>query len=404
MRKIKKTFIFVIVLMFFLALSWSSVPLVYAAPVETVTNLNDSGAGSLRQAIADVDPGGTINITVTGTITLTTGQFIVDKAMTIKGSSAKKLIISGNTSRIFYINNTTASISDMTLQDVNAVNFLGGGVGSFNSNVTLSNVTIRNNTVSGSLAFGGGIFNSIGTMTLIGVTVNNNTAMSSNDISQALGGGIFNDNGTMTLTNVTISNNSTVATGALLGLAWGGGIYNNSIITMTNVTINGNSVSRTSPNGFAGGGGINSVNVITMSNTIVSNNLPEDCFRVPVTTSGYNIDSDNTCNLIDVNDLPGVDPVLGPLQDNGGPTLTHALLEGSPAIDTGNDAGCPATDQRGRTRPKDGDLDGTSTCDIGAFELINIPVPTLNEWGMILFTALAGLGAVYFIRRKRVES
>ncbi len=79
-------------------------------------------------------------------------------------------------------------------------------------------------------------------------------------------------------------------------------------------------------------------------------------------TLGHNLDTDNTCNLTHPTDLPGVDPLVGPLHDNGGPTLTHALLPGSPAIDSGENRGWPRTDQRGLLRPQG------AASDIGAYE------------------------------------
>ena len=95
-------------------------------------------------------------------------------------------------------------------------------------------------------------------------------------------------------------------------------------------------------------------------------------------------------------DLQSIDPVLGALADNGGPTLTHGLLPGSPAINAGDDADCPATDQRGAARP-------TAACDIGAYEFGALPpsVPSLSQSALVgLAVALAGLA--YLRKRRRV--
>ena len=87
-----------------------------------------------------------------------------------------------------------------------------------------------------------------------------------------------------------------------------------------------------------------------------------------VTSLGNNLASDGSCQLTQAGDLPGTDPLLEPLADNGGPTLTHGLTDFSPARDAAADAGCPGIDQRGESRPVDGDADGAPVCDIGAFE------------------------------------
>ena len=148
----------------------------------------------------------------------------------------------------------------------------------------------------------------------------------------------------------------------------GGGITNKhgGEMDLYNTTVSENSA----PNG----GGIHSyAGTTSLKNTIVANNPSDsDCYNQggnALLSNGHNLDSDGTCNLDPAkDDLPGTDPRLGPLQDNGGSTLTHALLFGTPAIDAGDNSGCPATDQRGFVRPMDGDGDGTATCDIGAFE------------------------------------
>jgi hypothetical protein len=112
---------------------------------------------------------------------------------------------------------------------------------------------------------------------------------------------------------------------------------------------------------------------VTVTNTIIANSPGGDCYIGDfgaIIDGGYNISSDDTCGFDPANgSMPNTDPMLGPLQDNGGPTWTHALLPGSPAIDAEDDTLCPPTDQRGIIRPQDGDGDSLATCDIGSFEL-----------------------------------
>ena len=88
-----------------------------------------------------------------------------------------------------------------------------------------------------------------------------------------------------------------------------------------------------------------------------------------VGTAGHNLADDETCGLGGPDDRQGVDPLLGVLADNGGPTATRALLAGSPAVDTADPVGCPGTDQRGTARPQG------EGCDVGAFEVVPVPSP-----------------------------
>ena len=116
-----------------------------------------------------------------------------------------------------------------------------------------------------------------------------------------------------------------------------------------------------SGNSATNGGGIRNTGTANVVNTIIDNNTGGDCSGA-VTSLGHNLDSDNTCGLAGAGDISNTNPFLGPLQDNGGHTFTHALLAGSPAIDSGDDTAAPATDQRGVARP----LGAAS--DIGAYE------------------------------------
>ncbi len=178
--------------------------------------------------------------------------------------------------------------------------------------------------------------------------------------------------GTVQMTNTTVSNNLASADPATTDEPGGGGIYNDIQLYLDNVTLSGNRALQ--------GGNISNSYELEMSGTVVTDGVNSDsCFDTEYGTSvsnGHNLDSGDSCNFDQPTDQTDTDPLLGPLQDNGGPTKTHALQPGSPAIDAGGDY-CPPEDQRGVSRMHDGDGDGNALCDIGAFELegSSPPVP-----------------------------
>lgn len=329
-------------------------------------NANDARGDTITFNIPATDPNCNANSKVC-IITLSNGQLgIIDDNDTpatddliIQGPGARTLTVSGNNaSRVFRIeDNANATVSGLTITNGNSSPDLFGG-GILNSGGTL---TLANSTVSGNTApHGGGIQNSSGsTLTLVNSTLSGNAATGTNT-SPGEGGGIRDFSGSVTLTNSTVSGNAA---------SNGGGIYtNDGFVTLTNSTVSANVAT-------GSGGGIVGVDLgeVTLSNTIVaSNSAPNN----PNAGGSFNSQGNNLIGNT-------VDPLLGSLQNNGGPTNTHALLQGSPAIDAGNNTVCPATDQRGETRPKDGDGNNSVICDIGAFELVNsAPVARANSYSV----------------------
>jgi hypothetical protein len=222
---------------------------------------------------------------------------------------------------------------------------------------------------------GGGI-DSGGTLTLTNSTVSGNSAVKD-------GGGISDNGGMVMLTMMLI--NSTVSGNRAGG--GGGGIFHEPNPPFGNVNIFSSTITgNTAGPGFGGGiANVGGRSTITFQNTILAGNLDEmiilghtlfqndDCSGT-IVSNGHNLMEVQNCT---VNGFAPIlaDPKLGPLQNNGGPTQTHVLLAGSPAIDAGDPGGCRdnlgallTTDQRGFRRTVDGNGDGTARCDIGAVE------------------------------------
>jgi predicted outer membrane repeat protein len=435
-----------------------SVPGVQAATI-TVINTNDSGPGSLRQALVDANNGDTIDFdsSLKGqTITLTSGQLVVNRSVTISGLGANNLTVDGNANdRVLLVSPGylgTVTISGLTITNGHAQS--GGGGGICNnplSTLTVSNcairgnegagidnlgltpagaaLTVNNSTLSGNS--GGGIVNEgdlgFGTVTVTNSTVSDNGG---SGIDNLAFGTDFNFAGaTLTVTNSTVSGNGgpaidnfagylsgatvTITNSTVSGnsASQGGGIYNEgayayAALTVTNSTVSGNSASQggaiysvgesdgeatvtitnstLSGNSASQGGAIYnyrgdsiSTTSLTIGDTILNAGASgENIYNVQGTVSslGYNLSSDNGSGyLTGPGDQINTDPMLGALQDNGGPTFTHALLPSSPAIDAGdpNFTPPPFYDQRGPgfDRVVNGRI------DVGSFE-VQGPTPT----------------------------
>ena len=332
-------------------------------------------------------------------------QVVIAHDLTLTGAGADATIVDGTglvTGTLVSVEpSATAVISGLTVQYGRADEGYGGGVTSGGA-LTLMNavlqdnsggsagglyqyggaVTVINSVVSGNDGDTGGIAVTNGGLTVISSTVNANSGNA---------GGIGVDNAALTLTGAMVSGNS------------GGGIVNGGAATLVNSTIGGNigvgldnagvsALYNSTVSGNSRAGILSEGHTpVSLANTIVGANIGPDCAGM-LASQGYNLlGSGNGCSgLVEGvdGDRVGIDPRLGPLRDNGGPTATRALLPGSAAIDGGNPSGCTdengraiTNDQRGLSRP-----DGVNKrCDIGAYEeqapplSVATPVPSATN-------------------------
>lgn len=347
-------------------------------------------------------PAGTYVLALVGTgeNAAATGDLDITDPLTIVGAGKASTLINGNgLDRVLDIYDPT-EISDVTIAGGDSGAESGGGIrvsnaltltnsrvsdsttsaggGGINTTNTTARLTVIETRIYSNTAAldGGGIYN-FGTTTLIGSLVSGNTASN--------GGGVSSQT-TLLLINSTISGND--------GGVSGGGIKVVGTADLYNATITDNEASE--------GGGIfvPLLGTLNAKNTIIAGNIDPsttnpmpDCSGTLI-SQGYNLIGDTAgCTIIGTTgNITGVNPGLGPLQNNGGSTLTHSLQASSPAIDAGHPTACTdqngaalTTDQRGYVRPFDGDGSGAATCDIGAFELravlptatpTNTPTPT----------------------------
>jgi CSLREA domain-containing protein len=336
----------------------------------TLTLINCVVAGNS----AALRGGGISNLA--GTLTLTNSR-VADNSAQIGGGISLRLgtltltnsTVAGNSAFIGDLHvpggggidafQVTATLTNTRIVD-NSTASEGGGIRAIESRFTLTKSTVAGNSAGDSGA--GGIFNGGGRFTITGSTISGNSAVS---LRGGSGGGIliatFREPATLILTNSTVSGNSARA---------GGGIVQFGPFTViTNSTVVGNSAEQ--------GGGIFSSGDVSrpmLTNSLVAQNSAPtgpDLLTLFGATVGARFSligngSGNSITITNGNQVGTasnpIDPKLGPLANNGGPTRTHALLLGSPAIDAASTPDCPTTDQRGVLRPQG------AACDIGSYE------------------------------------
>jgi hypothetical protein len=298
---------------------------VRSAHASTSITVNTCDEVHLDAAIAQANSdnaGDTITFSCSGDIPLT-NALTISGSMTLDGSGQSVTLDGGHSVQGLQVR----SLGRLTLKALTVAN----GQASTASNTT-----------------GGGISNA-GTLSITKSTLNGNAA--------EVGGGIYNT-GTLSISNSTLSGNAAET---------GGGIYNNGgTVSLSNSTLSGNAASND-------GGGIYNpgtlrTGVRSSGSIVAENSAPQgnDCFGTS-TDKGYNLESGTDCGFTGTGSLQNVSNAqlaLSALANNGGPTQTMALQQGSVAIDRIPKVKCPATDQRGEPRPDAGE----NKCDLGAYE------------------------------------
>jgi CSLREA domain-containing protein len=325
----------------------------------------DSPVGGCSAGVAGAD---TIQVPA-GTYFLDNGQLLINSDVDIVGTGARLTLISGSNvgQRDIEISPGDVTISGVTIENGSTTlngndpnHGVGGGVWvDSGASLTLQDSTVTDNHADRS---GGGI-DSDGSLTVVRSTIENNQAGCGGIACGTLGigGGIDDFGASLSVTNSTITGNQAQGDG--------GGLYLASGATLTNDTIANNDADITDTGSLGGGGitvdGTVDPHTISLTNTLLAANPwhGEDAnCSTGIASLGGNLADDTSCDLT-ANEQQGIDPKLGPI-DSSGQTDVLPLTAGSPAIDTGNPLACPATDQRGVSRPQG------AGCDIGAYELV----------------------------------
>lgn len=341
--------------------------------VSAPTTIVDGGAA---RTVMHIPTGAPVNVAITG-LTLRNGRSSLGGGIWMENAG-------------------TLALTNVSVEG-NIADESGGGILS-NGPLTLNSSTVANNRSAGTVGNGGGGIYSCSTLVIVDSVVAGNTSelwgggLSScgstrlersvvmNNTAQTEGGGIYHA-GTalpLTLESSSVISNTTRAAGGAITISAAVASLNNSTVSGNN----GTGVSQQS-------GGTTSLQHVTIANnirgalsvgagsmtvrgSIVSSSVDPACAvsasGATLSSQGHNVATGTTCAFSQTGDRVNVNPQLGRLARNVLRTWTHALLAGSPALDAATNTGCPVTDQRGVARPQDGDLNGSTVCDIGAFE------------------------------------
>jgi CSLREA domain-containing protein len=382
-------------------------PIVVNQTVDGGNGICDAAQCTLREALGAAVPSMTVELGA-DTYSVTEGELTVDRDVHLVGRGARTTTIQGNgASRLINLQQGHLTIRDLKLTNGNAQDSpdlpgpfalaptvgedQGGAIAAQpGTDLYLERVAVVGNRARSA---GGGIA-SESRVDILSSLIANNT------VEDGDGGGIAafpppNQNGSAatTIENSTLSGNTARqdATDGDEGTGRGGGIYVGNQLTQYSVTIANNSSRSDQP--LSGGGAYRATGVgVVARSTLMAGNLPLACGAAEPQQidTDYNMVSDQSCQLAGPHDRNGINPQILALADNGGPTDTHALPPGSPAIDAADPAVCPYRadgDQRGVRRPQ-GDY-----CDIGAYEASVEPLePVAHVSGRPLEVAADGIG------------